>query len=1008
MFNKINTKHKIYSSFRLFAKDLNYNLILTIIWVSLVIEVVLACVGLVLINSGREIIYIGNMGFVENQLLTYLMYTLGLLILHYFYDKYSGVVGGILIFAILAQKILLFFVNPNTMEILYFWVFIVLVITWYYLDIYVSNLAIWGSFLLFIIGVDLYDISLNGLIPMMIFMMIFTVGTLAMSIYLYLKAKKDFHISMDLVKDKELELRNLHYDEQSGFMTKFAIEQYVENNLNLQQKEIYLLVMDLDDLTVCNELYGHIVGDTYIKTFCNIIRFIINTPEDVIGRFGGDEYIAILPSYFNEQEVRNKLKRYNQLIKVEFDARFHDSRFVPNFSYGLSKITAETNYRDAYILGDQLRRHYKNKNKRSVSEDNFYKPYINYASLFNAGNIVAVVWLDISMWPLAFATSNIKDLLGYTSEYFLENGHYYFELLHPNDKEATFNDLRDSLERHLPSFEQKYRLEKKTGDYIWVRSYNVPVYENEKILQINGYIYDITSEVETEELLIANDQRLNDIIEATNVGTWEWDLVTDIISYSDNFAGMIGETLDSLGILTLDEWIGRIHKEDKSVFYKSIQEYINGGSEIFEQEYRMLHASGKWVWIYNKGRTISFTNEGVPTMMVGSQTDMTEIKRTEAMLQHSEKLSALGRLSGGIAHDMNNQLMIISGLIDLALELDSEDTYRKHMHTISQVSEKASDVVRQLLAFTKHHLFEQKPINIVYLLKNMTDMLDHTFKKDIHIELELLNEGLYISGDSSLLENAFINLCINARDAMDHGGLLKIVGSVITLPYDLSTYSGHIPRGDYVKITFEDTGCGIKEHEISKVFEPLYTTKDTGNGIGLSTVLSVISQHDGGVTVKSIDAVGTTFEVLLPLIEKVDDVNTIGLLQGKESKDLSLQVLVVDDESIICQVISEFLELNGCSTIPFTHPEDALIAYKKLYHHIDIVVLDMLMPAMNGDELFEKMIKVNPNVKVLFVSGYSEGLEVSKDNKKNIIGFIEKPVKMDDLYNAIVRGAMSL
>lgn len=970
--------------------------------ISFVVEIAYFVITLMMKSSGRlPDVFIDAM-YLESQVYVFIVYIILIFTNHFLYKKHSLVVGFFITSFILFQKILIYMLIPNSASSLIYWIILVLIFALYFTDESVNIIVSVSSYLLFIF--HLYNTSNLGFFDNAYTWVLTTslVASIMLTRYNDRVAKQDFHYKSKLLVDHQETKMKLNHDQLTGLYSKYALDSYIEHLDYSTFDSYYLVILDLDDSKSCNAIYGYETGSSYIFTFSNVIRILSETQEDRIARLAGDKFIAILTGYKDKSTIEEKLERCNLMLAEAF-VHQHDERFIPHFSYGISILSKKTPYEMAYIEAERMMQVAKDVYKEKTMDYTFYKPYIDYSSLFNAGSITPVVWLANINWRVGYIGENIKSLLGYDNKDLISGKIIYDELIHPDDLERTDKEFKANLKQKLPHYEQIYRLLKADGNYIWIRDYSVPVWRGDDVTQINGYIYDITNEVNAQNIIKEKNQRLSDIIDATNVGTWEYNINTETFTGSEKFAETVGFSGDSFQNTDTGTWIARIHENDRPNFYQALDDHINSRKDHFDVEYRFRHKNGSWIWLHHKGRIIQRNSDGSPAYMVGTQNDITHFKLTEAMLHHSEKLNALGRLSGGIAHDINNQLMMISSIADLAKAKDNVDDYKSYMTSISDLTDRASGIVRQIMTLTKHHLYEPEVMDLGQVLTNLQNVLSHTMKKDIQINLQIPDHPIYINGDISLLENIFINISLNARDAMEHGGTLSISLKEIHIDGIYHTHTGFLEEGDYVIINFTDNGCGISDDTLGMIFEPFFTTKKNGSGIGLSTVASSVKDHQGGIKVISEPGKGTTFSVFLPLASHVTKVEADISTERSYMTETKPTVMIVDDEEIISTVMSEFLELEGCQTLVFEDPLKAVDVYKHEYEHIDIVILDMLMPSMTGEEAFYHMVEINPNIKVLFISGFSQGFEVKLEHKKNVIDFIEKPVKMDRILEILTK-----
>ncbi len=294
-------------------------------------------------------------------------------------------------------------------------------------------------------------------------------------------------------------------------------------------------------------------------------------------------------------------------------------------------------------------------------------------------------------------------------------------------------------------------------------------------------------------------------------------------------------------------------------------------------------------------------------------------------------------------------------------------------------------------------------MNLDEVVKGISEMMKHTLDKSISIIYTSKVGDINIEVDKSLVENAIMNLCINASDAMPEGGQLELTLDTECLHERLQTYSGYLEEGEYAVVTVRDNGKGMNEATINRIFEPFFTTKEAGTGVGLSAVIGVIRQHNGGVIVTSQLGKGTAFQLYFPMKTGIEEKN----IKEEKKREMNgypvMNILIVDDEPILTQVLHQFLESKGCQVKSITDSRLVAHYYEDHRDEIDFVILDMLMPYLSGTEVFERLYAIDSNVKVLYLSGYTEGVEIPEEYSDNIIGFMEKPVRLNQVYEMLIK-----
>ncbi len=386
-----------------------------------------------------------------------------------------------------------------------------------------------------------------------------------------------------------------------------------------------------------------------------------------------------------------------------------------------------------------------------------------------------------------------------------------------------------------------------------------------------------------------------------------------------------------------------------------------------------------------------------------------EREELEQKLHQAEKMEAIGQLAGGIAHDFNNQLGGILGFADL-LRTDSErgSTNEEYADRIITSVKRASDLTSQLLAFARKGKFTEAPVDIHRLIFEVVSLLRHSVDKKVNVIQHLNAPIATVLGDASQLQNAILNLGLNARDAMEGGGELLFSTENRSFDSELcEKIPFEIDPGDYLEISVSDTGCGMDEELKRRIFEPFFTTKEQGKGtgMGLAAVYGTIQNHSGAIDVQSDINTGTTFRVYLPLCESESDQTSPVDVQAREKHEAGGHILVVDDENVICEIATRILTSKGYTVSLCRDGQEAVELYTKEREKIDLVLLDLIMPVMNGKETFYALKKIDSDVKILLASGYSIDEDTQEMLDRGALGFLQKPFKRAKLLEK-VREAM--
>jgi PAS domain S-box-containing protein len=392
-------------------------------------------------------------------------------------------------------------------------------------------------------------------------------------------------------------------------------------------------------------------------------------------------------------------------------------------------------------------------------------------------------------------------------------------------------------------------------------------------------------------------------------------------------------------------------------------------------------------------------HRGSPTGLLVILRDISEKKKLEAQLQYTERIEAIGTLAGGIAHDFNNLMMGMLGNISLILyDTEPVNPHYEKLINIEKLIQSGSKLTKQLLGYARKGKYEVKAVNLNQIVKESCETFGRT-RKNIKIYKELAKDLLAIKADESQIEQVFMNLYINAADAMPDGGDL-LLQTMNATHMEMSDKRYDPKPGEYVLLKVTDKGTGIDEKIIDRIFEPFFTTKEIGrgSGLGLASTYGIIKGHGGYIDVDSEKGHGTTFSIYLPAsgksIHKTME-NSEQIIKGNET------VLLVDDEEIAIDVGVQILEKLGYTVFEARSGKEAVRVFNEKRDKIDMVILDMIMPDMGGREAYEKMKEIDSEVKVLLSSGYSIDGQANEILKRGCNGFIQKPFNMKDLSKEI-------
>ncbi len=503
---------------------------------------------------------------------------------------------------------------------------------------------------------------------------------------------------------------------------------------------------------------------------------------------------------------------------------------------------------------------------------------------------------------------------------------------------------------------------------------------------------DRRQRAEAEKALQAAQDRLGSVLSLSPAVIFNLRVIgrTIVPSWvSENVTRMTGFTPTEV---LMPGWhSARVYPEDKAWVRAEMDQLFELGELI--QEYRLLTRSNEVIWVRDEMRYLEVA-PGQPAEIVASWTDITDRKTIEAQLRQAQKMEAVGRLAGGIAHDFNNILTVIQMQSYFLLSEEGlPGNAREAAEQVSLAAERAANLTRQLLTFSRKQVAQLKPTNLNEVVENMTRMLSRLLGEDIRIKANLQPNPPPINADTGMLEQVLMNLAVNSRDAMPRGGQLRISSCQVTHDEHYLELHPQARPGQFICLTIEDTGCGIAPEQMAHVFEPFYTTKPVGRGtgLGLATVYGIVELHRGWISVYSDVGCGTCFRIYLPpaapgSVTPETESAAQALRGGNEG------ILLVEDEHELRSLVRCALESCGYRVHEARSGPDALRVWAECRDQVDLLLTDMVMPeGVTGIELAERLRSEKPSLKVICSSGYSAELVQSGMGLPAKVRFLQKP-----------------
>jgi PAS domain S-box-containing protein len=613
-----------------------------------------------------------------------------------------------------------------------------------------------------------------------------------------------------------------------------------------------------------------------------------------------------------------------------------------------------------------------------------------------AENIREVFWLTDENREVMYVSPAYEEIWGRSCASAYANKSDYIDGVHADDRPALLARL-SSIDTE---FDIEYRVVRPDGRIRWVHDRAFPVRDASGVVtRVAGIAEDITARREMEAglqfqaHLIASVQQAIISIEPTG-------LVTSWNRHAETLYGW-----------SAHEAIGRDFRE---LLYP-VESLADGDAALhaaqtggtFTRERIACRKDGTRMWIHVSVAPIR-NRDGTVTQIVAASSDITERRRLEAQFLQAQKMEAVGRLAGGVAHDFNNLLTVITGSAEfLADAVGTENEMRKDVDEISKAAQRATGLTRQLLAFSRQQVLERRTVDPNATISQLEKMLGRLIGEDVTLLVTLDPNVPMVLADEGQLEQAVMNLVVNARDAMPHGGTMRLTTQAAMVSAESAARHGAARAGDYATIAVSDSGTGMSPDVLARIFEPFFTTKEAGRGtgLGLATVYGIVKQFGGFVDVTSTEGRGSTFTIFVPATAQsgaaaVRNDSEPVAVRGSEC------VLVVEDQDEVRAITRRMLTQHGYTVIEARNGSEALAIISDAATHIDLLLTDAVMPAMSGPDLIRAARPIRANLPVVVISGYTDDGFVWQGDFDAQATFLHKPFRAERLLRA-VRKALS-
>ncbi len=593
-----------------------------------------------------------------------------------------------------------------------------------------------------------------------------------------------------------------------------------------------------------------------------------------------------------------------------------------------------------------------------------------------------------------FFDARYYTMAGYAPNEFPSRYEEWMKRIHPNDARRVELAINDYLEDKRDIFDIEFMFRRKNDTYMWIRERGKIVARD---IQGNpnrfiGTHTDITQRKSAEEKIYLTEERYRTIIEGAPVGVW--------LLGPDRRTIQVNECLCSILGYRQDEIIGKLPMEfadenNQKIFIEQTAKIET--TEKREYQINLRHKDGHYIPAYLNATTLH-KKSGDELTAVAFVTDLTEQKVAETALRRAIKMDAVGQMAGGIAHDFNNILGIIMGNLDvLDRQLKSDGMASKRIDTMMRSSQRAADLTKQLLSFSRKQATEATATNVNRVIREMESLIVRSVTPEVMVEHKFAEDLWQTEIDSGDFQDVLLNLVLNARDAIPDGGRLIIETSNCTFDAAYRTENSGVEPGEYVCLSVSDTGIGISPEQQEHIFEPFYTTKPGGTGLGLAMVYGFVKRSKAYITVDSIPNVSTRFQIYLPRVHGQERRQETFTDQNEALPRGSETILLVDDESELLELTRDSLQALGYRVLTACNGQQAIQGISE-DPAIALLFSDVVMPGgMNGYELAERARIMRPDLKILFTSGYAEKAVYNEAHRQFSSSLISKPSSQSEI-----------